>query len=320
MTAIDIIGLGVMGAGHARYLTGSVPGARVAAVYDLDRSRAEAVAAEFAAEVADDPFSLIGGGSVAGVIVASPDATHVEFALACLEAGVPALIEKPLATDPADARRVADAETEAGLLSLGFMRRFDPQHLVLRRAIVDGTIGRPTLLRSVHRNPTPPPALTTWLVVTGSAIHDIDVARWLLGEFESVSASGRATRDTAAFDFLLIEGHHAGGAISSIEVFVSAGYGYEVTAEVVGTKGVTTTLAGDLAITRVDGASQTPYDQVWLDRFGPAYIAELTAWVRSLDTTEPFAGATARDGYLAQVVAEAVMRALETGRREPVEA
>ncbi len=317
MAAIGIIGLGVMGGGHARYLTASVPGARVAAVYDIDRCRAEAVAAEVAADVADDPLLLIGGGSVAGVIIASPDPTHAELALACLEAGVPALVEKPLATNPADARRVADAETETGQLSLGFMRRFDPRHLVLRQAIVNGTIGQPTLLRSIHRNPTPPLALTTRLVVTGSAIHDIDVARWLLGEFESVSASGRVTGDGAAFDFVLIEGHHTGGAISSIEVSFSAGYGYEVTAEVVGTEGVTTTLAGDLAITRVDGTSVTPYHQVWLDRFGPAYIAELTAWVRSLKTSEPFPGATVQDGYLAQVVAEAVMRALETGRREP---
>ncbi len=320
MAAIGIIGLGVMGGGHARYLTGSVPGARVAALYDIDRSRAETVAAEVGAEVVDDPFSMIGDGSIAGVVIASPDSTHAELALACLEAGKPALVEKPLATNKADARRVANADTEAGLLSLGFMRRFDPQHLALRRAIVDGSVGRPTLLRSVHRNPTAPPDLTTRLVVTGSAVHDIDVARWLLGEFESVSASGRTTGDAGAFDFVLIEGHHAGGAVSSIEVFVSAGYGYEVTAEVVGTKGVTTTLAGDLAMTRVDGASVTPYHQVWLDRFGPAYIAELTAWVRSLEFTEPFPGATVRDGYLDQVVAETVMRALETRRREPVEA
>ncbi len=320
MAAVGIIGLGVMGGGHARFLTGSVPGARVASVYDVDRSRAETLAAEVSAEVADDPFSMIGHEAIAGVIIASPDATHPELAFACLEAGMPALVEKPLATNPADARRVADADAEEGLLSLGFMRRFDPQHLLLRRAIVEGSIGRPTLLRSIHRNPTPPPGLTTRLVVTGSAIHDIDCARWLLGEFESVSASGRATGESAASDFVLIEGHHVGGALSSIEVFVSAGYGYEVTSEVVGTEGVTTTLAGDLAITRVDGAALTPYHQVWFDRFGPAYVAELTAWVRSLDTAEPFSGATARDGYLAQVVAETVLRALETGRREPVEA
>ncbi len=318
MVEVGIIGVGVMGAGHARYLTRSVPAARVAGIYDLDRARAEEVAAEVGATVADDPDQLIAGGSLDGVLIASPDATHSGLALACLRAGLPALVEKPLATNPDEARRVVEVEGESRLISVGFMRRFDPQHRALRQAAADGSIGRPLLFRSIHRNPAPPPDLTPRLIVTGSAIHDLDMARWLVGDFEAVRASGRSSGSDGKVDLLLIEGHHAGGALSTIEVFVAAGYGYEVTAELVGTGGVTTTLAGDLTVTRQEGAARTPFPQIWLERFEKAYIAELTAWVRSISGGEPFPGASAADGYADQVVAEAVMEAVATGRRVPV--
>lgn len=319
MKKIGIVGAGIMGGGHARYLTASVGGARVAAVFDVDTDRAETLATAVGAEVAADARAIIEDPAIDGVVIASPDATHPDLALACIERGVPALVEKPLATDPHHAREVVAAEGDASLLSMGFMRRFDPQHRVLREAVDSGVIGRPRLFRSIHRNPAPAANHSTRLVVTASAIHDIDTARWLLGEFESVTATGRDLDGGPDSDLLLIEGHHRGGGISSIEVFVSAGYGYEVIAEVVAERGVATTLGGELTTTRVRGARTTVFPQIWLDRFEHAYIAELVAWVRSLGG-EPFAGARAIDGYRDQVVAEAVIEAVHRGARVPIPA
>lgn len=313
MHDIGIIGVGTMGGEHARYLTRAVPGARVAAVSDLDPSRARAIAAEIGAAVVDDPGRMIAGGACDGIIIASPDSTHPELAAACLEAGIPALVEKPLATNPAEARRVVEAQGDRDLLSLGFMRRFDPHHVALADAVAGGTIGRPVLFRSVHRNATPPSNVTTRQVVTASAIHDIDAARWLLGEFATVRASGVPTTSGEALDMVLVEGRHSSGALSSIEVFVAASYGYEVTAELVGTAGTVTTLGNAVATIRAGGVAGTPFPPLWLGRFEAAYVAELRAWVSSLGDGPRFPGASARDALIDQIVAEAVIEALESG-------
>jgi myo-inositol 2-dehydrogenase/D-chiro-inositol 1-dehydrogenase len=312
MREIAIIGVGIMGSEHARYLNRAVPGARVAAVSDLDLVRARTIADEVGAAVLDDPYDMIVSGAFDGIIIASPDRTHPDLATACLDAGVPALVEKPLATNPADAGRVVEAQGDRQLLSLGFMRRFDPHHVALAEAVAAGTVGRPVLFRSVHRNAAPPPGVTTRQVVTASAIHDIDAARWLLGEFTAVRAVGASTSDGSALDMVLIEGRHASGALSSIEVFVSAAYGYEVTGELIGTKGTVTTLGNDVAVTRVNGVVGTTLPRLWLGRFEAAYIAELRAWVSSLGGGPRFRGASARDGLIDQLVAEAVLEALES--------
>ena len=107
---VGIIGTGVMGADHARMLGSTTAGATVGAVFDLDRDRASAAVAGIPdARVLDDPLSLVKDADVDAVLVASSDATHEEFVLACLGAGKPVLCEKPLAPHrgrvPAGGRR-----------------------------------------------------------------------------------------------------------------------------------------------------------------------------------------------------------------------
>ena len=94
------------------------------------------------------------------------------------------LCEKPLATTAAEALKIIEAEQAVGrrLVAVGFMRRFDPQHVAVRQAVAAGKIGRPILFKGVHRNPMILPYLPGGGVVTNSAIHDIDSTRWLLGQ------------------------------------------------------------------------------------------------------------------------------------------
>jgi myo-inositol 2-dehydrogenase/D-chiro-inositol 1-dehydrogenase len=123
---VGIIGTGVMGADHARLLTGAVSGATVSAVFDVDRERAATVAdASARARVLADPIELIGDGAVDAVLVASSDPTHEEFVLASIAAGKPVLCEKPLAPTVEGCARILDAETAFGsrLVTVGFMRR-----------------------------------------------------------------------------------------------------------------------------------------------------------------------------------------------------
>ena len=311
---VGVIGVGVMGGAHARYLSGRVRSAAVVAVCDKDPGRAERVAETVAAKVVTDPQELIASESVDAVVIASPDSTHVDLALAALDANRPALVEKPLAERPSGASSVVAAEVAGGhrLLSLGFMRRFDPAHTSLWRHLQEGTIGGPRLFRSIHRNPVPPPRGSTRATVAASGIHDIDCARWLLGDFVRVRAVGIPERPGGTLDLVHIQGEHVNGGLSSIEVSTAAGYGYEVTAEIVGKMGVVSTVDSAETDVRVAGQRVSAIPQIWLDRFEAAYLAELEAWVDATVSGEMFGGASAWDGYVAQLVAEAVIDSLDS--------
>jgi len=179
--SVGLIGAGGMGMRHAENLHRHVGAARLAAAYDLDRGRAEQVAALCGAAVYDDPLRLIQDDRIEAVIIASPDATHAGFVQECLRWGKPVLCEKPLATSAADAARVIAAESALGsrLVSVGLMRRFDPYHVAVQQVAASRRLGRPILYKGVHRNAAIPYDVRGEVIVTNSAGHDIDAVRWL---------------------------------------------------------------------------------------------------------------------------------------------
>ena len=142
---IGIIGAGIMGADHARIFAGSVAGAHLVAISDADLARAQTVAQETGAKRAlSDPHALIDDPEVGAVLIASPDATHADFAIACIKAGKPVLCEKPLAPTAAEGLRVIEAERAAGrrLVQLGYMRRFVPGYVEMK-GMLDSCTGLP---------------------------------------------------------------------------------------------------------------------------------------------------------------------------------
>jgi myo-inositol 2-dehydrogenase/D-chiro-inositol 1-dehydrogenase len=318
LIAVGIIGLGGMGMRHAENLHGYVAGARVAAVYDLDRPRAEQAAALTGAVVFDDPLRLIEDDRVEVLIIVSPDATHAGFVQECLRCRKPVLCEKPLATNAADAAAVIEAECGLGrrLVSVGLMRRFDPFHVAVRQAVMSGQFGRPILYKGVHRNAAIPYDARGEVIVTNSAGHDIDAMRWLLGqEVEDVYVRG--VRSHASFsadttDLLLLQMALSGDCLATIELYVAAEYGYEVSAEIVSERGTVATAQPDTAIMRSAQARSVAIPVHWLDRFQEAYVAELTEWVRSIQYGQPFPGATAWDGYAALLVTDACVGSLRS--------
>jgi len=152
---VGVIGTGVMGAEHARLLRQETPGAHLAGVFDADVAPAQAAAV--GAAVFSDPQSLVASDPIEAVIIASPDATHAELALACLEAGKPVLCEKPLASSAAEALRVVQAEValKRRLIQVGYMRQFDPGYQEIQRIKDEGGVGAIVLLHNVHRTFTP---------------------------------------------------------------------------------------------------------------------------------------------------------------------
>jgi myo-inositol 2-dehydrogenase/D-chiro-inositol 1-dehydrogenase len=305
---IGIIGLGVMGAGHLRTLT-QVPGAEVVAAADVDLVRARAVAGDGVA-VHGDPVALIRDDGVEAVLIASSDATHADFVLACLDACKPVLCEKPLATTAAASLSIAQAEAALGrrLVQVGFMRRFDPRYIAVKQGLDEGRVGTPLLLHCAHRNASVPPTYTSDMLITSSGTHEIDVVRWLTGE-EIVSATVMTPRATSRAangmrdpQLLILETES--GVLVDVEVFVNAGYGYDIRCELVGETG---TLSLEPAVT-----------PGFLQRFADAYLAELTDWVDAVRDGGP-RGPTAWDGYAASAVADACLESLRTGRTVAVE-
>ncbi len=194
-----LIGLGMMGRNHARVLAG-LDGVDLVAV----------------ADPAGDPHHAAGGRTVlsgvqeiiaAGVdycTVAVPTAYHEEVGLALVDAGVHALIEKPLAHNPVSARRLADAFASAGLVgAVGHIERYNPALQSARARIDNGDLGEVYQVATRRQGPFPN-RISDVGVIFDLATHDIDLTAWVTRRrFEAVSAftakrSGRPYEDLVA--------------------------------------------------------------------------------------------------------------------------
>ncbi|RLV50090.1 inositol 2-dehydrogenase [Nocardioides mangrovicus] len=285
-----------MGAGHAAMLHASVPDAVVAAVHDFSTERAAALAAQVGADVAAGAEELVAG--VDAVVIASPDPTHADLVRLCLEAGRPALCEKPLAPTPEESAALVALEGDRRLVQVGFMRRYDPALVALRERLRAGELGEPRVLHCVHRNASSATSTSDETLVTGSMIHELDQVRWLLDdEIESVeirSPLAEGFRDPQVGLLRM-----RSGVLVTTEVFVNARYGYEVRCE----------LAGTGATAVADG----PVTDGFLDRFTDAYRAELADWAAAASAGTA-SGASMLDGHRATEAAAAGVESLRTGQ------
>lgn len=318
---IGIIGAGIMGADHALTVHHFVSGGTVELVADLDAVRAATTAEAVGARSTTDPLAVITDPAVDAVVIASHDSTHAALVRACLDARKPVLCEKPLAPTLAECLDVVAAEKVVvgdgpGLVSLGFMRRFDPGYVQLRAGIVSGEIGRPLIVHSIGRGVSAPGA-TAELLITGSAVHDFDIVPWLLGS-PVVEVSWHAPAASSLVDFqdpqmMLLR--TADGALSTVESFLNARYGYDIRCEVVCETG-TLALAEPAKVRRdADLRTGIGYAADWRPRFADAYRLELQAWVDGLNAGTPTVLATAADGLQASAVATAVLTSMHEGGR-----
>ena len=320
---VGIIGTGGMGTRHAHNLAHETVGAQVAAVMDIDRDRAAAVAADCGgAKVFTDASALIADEAVEAVVIASPDPTHATLTLESLTAGKPVLCEKPLATSVRDAKQVLDAEAKGGrqLVQIGLMREYDPPHQALKALIDEGQLGRPLMFRGVHNNLGLGYHRTTEDVIVNSAIHDIHSTRWLMGQEVLEVYVRRVAADPTQPDacrLLIIQMTLSEGGLATIELNADSGYGYEVYVEITGELGKARTTSLQSPTVRQTGRRAQTVESDWLQRFEAAYIREVQSWVASLYNTTP-TGPSIWDGYISQVIAGACVRSAQTGRPESV--
>jgi myo-inositol 2-dehydrogenase/D-chiro-inositol 1-dehydrogenase len=321
--SVGVIGAGGMGTRHADTLGAAVSGARVAGVTDPDRPRAEKLAANHGsdARVFEDERALIQHPGIDAVVVTTPDDTHAGLVMECLQQGKPVFCEKPLATTVEDARRIVDAEVELGrkVVQVGFMRRYDPRHLDVKVAIDSGAIGNPVLFKGTHRNLAAAPGTSSESILVNSAVHDLDAARWMLGrEIEDVYVRGMntgAASDDEVLDLQVIHLKLGGGCLADIEVYVNAGYGYEVDLEVVGDAGTIRMAPANAPVLRKQGYAGHPVEGDWLERFPTAYVLEMRRWIEDLRDGR-LTGPGAWDGYTSLLAVESCIASLHSGTKE----
>ena len=323
-TRIAVIGAGLMGADHAKIVAEEMPGAVLQVVCDMDGARAKSVAeAHGAADVATDPEAVIARADVDAVIVASPDFTHAPLSMACIKAGKKVLCEKPLSQSSAECLQVMEAEQAAGekFIQLGFMRRYDQSYVEMRAALADGRLGRALMMHNFHRNvETPAADFTGAMAITNSAPHEFDVVRLVMNtEYAGISA-WQPKRSDALVAPVVMTLRTVDDQIVTIEINNNAAYGYDVRAELVGEAG--SIAMNNVAFTRTDMAlrSATAYDADWRSRYADAYRRQNRAFLRFVETgAYPKIAASSWDGYCAAMVAEAGVRALQSGQTMPVE-
>ena len=321
---LAVIGCGIMGSDHARIVAEDLRGATLQVVCDADGARARKVAdACGAGGVETDPFATIRRPDVDAVLIASPDPTHAALCVAAIEAGKPALCEKPLAQGVEECLRVVAAETATGrrFLQFGFMRRFDQSYREMKAALDDGTLGPALMMHNLHRNvETPAADFTADMAITNSAPHEFDVARFVLdAEYRAISAfapQGAGGKVGPVFMVLETEA----GQLVTVEVNNNAAYGYDVRGELVGAKGAISLNAPSYSRLDLGLTSRTAYAPDWRPRYGEAYRRQDKAFLDFVRTgaLSPIAADT-WDGYCATAVAQAGVRALKAGRKVEVE-
>jgi predicted dehydrogenase len=180
---VAVVGVGALGKHHARILS-TLPGVSLTAVVDINRRRAEEIAAAHGTRALFEAAHV--DGQVDAVTIAVPTEAHARIALPFLDAGIPVLVEKPIARSVDEADAMISAASSRGVpLAVGHTERFNPAVAAARQVLVD-----PRFIE-VHRLGAFPERSLDIDVVFDLMIHDLDIALSLVNaDVETIEAVG----------------------------------------------------------------------------------------------------------------------------------
>jgi myo-inositol 2-dehydrogenase/D-chiro-inositol 1-dehydrogenase len=305
---VGLVGAGLIAGVHARAY-GRVPGVRLVAVLDPVTEKARRLGEAHETEVAPDLDALLALG-VDIVDVCTPPKHHAAATIAALRAQRHVMCEKPLTRTLEDARRVVEvAEQSPGVLMVGHVSRFEPDHRAARDLAVAGEVGQVRLLAHSTTSALPQWSEGAWLadpVASGGplldqAVHSFDFARWVIGSPAVRVHCMAADTPAGPATYALSTVRYANGAIAHVECSWAhpASSGFRLAAEVVGTAGRI-----DWSYDHLMGGVLHRRDEPteWWDVLGErGFTTELTAFLDAV-----------RDGGPSPVPAREAMEALRT--------
>lgn len=317
---IGLIGAGRIGAFHAQTLSENAAVSRII-VLDPQRDRAEAVAEDIGGDLADNAAAMI--GSIDAMVIAAATGVHAPMMLLAADAGIPVFCEKPIATDLEATDEVVARLEEAGIpAQIGFQRRFDAGYRNAKEMVDSGALGHIYSVRTTTHDYEPPPvAYHDTGIYRDTQIHDFDVLRFVTGQdVVEVYADGFTTTtelfgperpvDTGTAVLTLNEGTRA--IMSAIR---HDPVGHDVRMELFGTgDSVCVGLEPHLPLRSMETGTPPPAQptpKTFLDRFAPAYRAEIERFIAVARGEEP-SPCTLRDAREALRIAVAC----DTSRRD----
>ncbi len=313
---IGLVGVGRIGAFHATTLK-EIPAVDQVVVADADPARAQAVAKELGVSAVPDVPALLASG-LDGFVIAAATSAHASLIEAGLAAGVPTFCEKPVALDLAETERVV-ALTEAATVPvhIGFQRRFDAGYQAARAAVESGELGFVHHIRANTNDVVPPHR--EYIPQSGGffrdcTVHDFDIIRYVTGrEVVSVYATGANRGETFFGEYGDVDSAAAlltldDGTFVAVSGTRYNGAGHDVRMELHGSLGsIAVGLDSHTALRSAEpGASfpEGPPHMTFMDRFQPAYVAELTAFTEVVAGTREVP-CTVRDALAAFRIADA---------------
>jgi myo-inositol 2-dehydrogenase/D-chiro-inositol 1-dehydrogenase len=320
MHKVVLVGAGRIGRIHARNAA-LHPRIELAGVIDAVEASAQALATEWNTQVSNLE-AAIADPSIAGVIIASSTDTHLDYSVRAAAAGKAVFCEKPIDQDLARARGAA-AQLSGARMLLAFNRRFDPNFQALKARLDSGAIGTIESLQITSNDPSPPPA--SYVAVSGGlfkdmAIHDFDMARWLLGEEPvEVFATGSCLVDPAIGELGDVDTARtvlktATGQLCVISNSRRSGFGYDQRIEAFASGGMVradNVTESTVQVWSEAGVAADRFQNFFLDRYAEAYRREMDHFADMLDGAPAAIGYA--DGVAALALAEAAAESMKTG-------
>lgn len=326
---LAVVGLGHLGRVHARNAAERLGSTELAWIVDSEPGVARQVASELDVPWTDSLDRVLEDDTVKGVVIATSTSSHSVLIEQAATARKHVFTEKPISLDlAATIQAIGAAKAADVILQVGFHRRFDADFRLASDRIKRGELGDIYFLRLAHRDmlaPTPGTYLeTNGPLVVDSMIHDFDSARWLVGEIAEISAHAASVVDarfaeTGDADHAVAVIHFENGALGVIDNSRQTGYGYECTAEIIGSAAGARIFQdgrGDLAWLS-EGARTVGLPTNHLERHEAAYIAELEAFAEAIRVGHP-SPVPGEEGLAAFRVSLAALRSLHAGRSVPI--
>jgi predicted dehydrogenase len=208
---VGVVGVGIMGANHARVFAG-LSDVQLVGVADPNRAQRDLVTRVLGTPAVDNLEALL-DMDIEAVTIAAPTHLHHEIALKCIERGLHVLVEKPVASTVDEGREIIAAARRAGVtLMVGHVERFNPAVQAIKQAIE----GEDILSIAITRVGPFPPRMSNVGVVIDLAVHDIDLIRWFTDseiiEVQPQLSSAIAERE----DIALLQFRTASGVLAHI--------------------------------------------------------------------------------------------------------